>query len=619
MPSTYSRNLRLELIGTGEQPGTWGETTNINLQALDDSLDGFYSQAIGQSAGGNALTITTDNAPAMSAGRSRILEFHGDVGSGGTVTIAPNDAEKWYFVRNTASGPITFQQGSGAVYKLEGGCSAVIHCTGTGSEASVYGTLSSIQFDNLTVTGTAKIKGAVTMEGSLSVTGVSTLTGAVSCGGALSVTGATTLSSTLGVTGAVTMSSTLGVTGNTTVGGTLGVTGAIDCASVNAVGAVAAGSLSSVGNASVGGTLGVIGKTSLAGGLDFYVDGSDAAYDMYFRSAAAAPNTGVARLPIGAAGLYLRATASGPQWQGLVLPADTPISGFDQGDVLFGWDNKIAQGRISVLNYPGDTEKGTVLLIRGITAGGELRLDGDGANSSPVVRYQQAGVNRWAMGSRTLSASVQGTWALVRFDNSQAQFVNFEMVRENGRILLGYIDHQAEHKVGSVNIMPPAGEMPLVVTRYPGSQSHLTLWQDSGGNPLAWIDSDGIYHGGGQTAWIHFPRTASWYALTGVTAGAMFFYSSTPAGAQAGGFLSFGYGLSGAKYGTFYAQLPISGAEPPAPATGGLMWAYRGSSQPPLAYATFDEYIRFNDEELFLRLLKYPDLMDKLKERLAAL
>ena len=45
MPSTYS-NLKIELIGTGEQAGTWGLTTNNNLQyAIEEAITGKIGRA----------------------------------------------------------------------------------------------------------------------------------------------------------------------------------------------------------------------------------------------------------------------------------------------------------------------------------------------------------------------------------------------------------------------------------------------------------------------------------------------------------------------------------------------------------------------------------------------
>ena len=45
MPSTYSTSLKLELIGNGEQTGTWGQTTNNNLGTLiEQAITGEQSQ-----------------------------------------------------------------------------------------------------------------------------------------------------------------------------------------------------------------------------------------------------------------------------------------------------------------------------------------------------------------------------------------------------------------------------------------------------------------------------------------------------------------------------------------------------------------------------------------------
>jgi hypothetical protein len=47
MPSTYTLNNGIELIGTGEQSGTWGDTTNTNLDLLDAALDGQVTITLG--------------------------------------------------------------------------------------------------------------------------------------------------------------------------------------------------------------------------------------------------------------------------------------------------------------------------------------------------------------------------------------------------------------------------------------------------------------------------------------------------------------------------------------------------------------------------------------------
>ena len=106
MPSTYTTNNGIELIGTGEQSGTWGDTTNTNLSLLDTSLDGHLTITLGSagsSGSPNALPITDG---AASNGRNRALIFTdgGDLGASVYVQLTPNDAKKIIFVRNSLSG-----------------------------------------------------------------------------------------------------------------------------------------------------------------------------------------------------------------------------------------------------------------------------------------------------------------------------------------------------------------------------------------------------------------------------------------------------------------------------------------------------------------------------------
>jgi hypothetical protein len=61
MASTFSPNLRIELIGAGEQAGTWGTTTNTNLGTLiEDAISGYVSVTI--SSANQALTANNGSA-----------------------------------------------------------------------------------------------------------------------------------------------------------------------------------------------------------------------------------------------------------------------------------------------------------------------------------------------------------------------------------------------------------------------------------------------------------------------------------------------------------------------------------------------------------------------------
>jgi len=102
MASTYSTNLAIELIGTGDQSGTWGTTTNTNLGTLiEQSISGYVTQAV---TTGADTTLTIPNG-ASGVARNMYIEL---TGTGGTATnlIVPGN-KKLYFVFNNTTGQVT--------------------------------------------------------------------------------------------------------------------------------------------------------------------------------------------------------------------------------------------------------------------------------------------------------------------------------------------------------------------------------------------------------------------------------------------------------------------------------------------------------------------------------
>jgi len=167
MPSTYTLNNGIELIATGEQSGTWGVTTNTNLQLLDTALDGQVTvtlPATGNTTVPNDLDIEEGVA---SDGRNRVVIFDdgGDLGGTAYVRLTPNDAEKIFFLRNSLSGgrSIILFQGTYSAsndFELLNGMDVVIKFDGGGSGAvvsAVFGQLflEALQVDNINVNGNA--------------------------------------------------------------------------------------------------------------------------------------------------------------------------------------------------------------------------------------------------------------------------------------------------------------------------------------------------------------------------------------------------------------------------------------------------------------------------------
>jgi len=132
MASTYTVNSGIELIANGEQSGTWGDTTNVNLQIIDRLTNGVGDISLS----GTTHTLTTTDG-SLSDGQYKVLVFGGSPSGTNTVTVSPNDQEKLFFVKNNSGQSVIISQGSGANVTVPNGESAVIYCDGAGSGAAV--------------------------------------------------------------------------------------------------------------------------------------------------------------------------------------------------------------------------------------------------------------------------------------------------------------------------------------------------------------------------------------------------------------------------------------------------------------------------------------------------
>jgi hypothetical protein len=156
MPSTYTTNNGIELIGTGEQSGTWGETTNTNFGLIDTALDGQLTKTLasaGTSGSPNTLIIEDGTT---SDGRNRLVIVNDGSDLGGTayVQLTPDNAEKIMFVRNSLSGgrSIIFFQGTYNAsndFELPNGTDAVIKFDGAGTGAVVEAVFKKLYLQDL--------------------------------------------------------------------------------------------------------------------------------------------------------------------------------------------------------------------------------------------------------------------------------------------------------------------------------------------------------------------------------------------------------------------------------------------------------------------------------------
>jgi len=173
MPSTYTVNLGIEKPATGEQSGTWGDTTNVNFDILDQAINGAARVTLssaGSSGSPNALIITNG---AASDGRNKWIEFYssGDLGGDVFVQLQPNDAEKIVFIRNSLAGSrsvLLFQgtYNSGRDLEISAGVDMVVKFDGGGaSAANVTDVYNNLKVTGL-VAGTADINGG-TVDGTV--------------------------------------------------------------------------------------------------------------------------------------------------------------------------------------------------------------------------------------------------------------------------------------------------------------------------------------------------------------------------------------------------------------------------------------------------------------------
>jgi microcystin-dependent protein len=153
MASSYS-DLKIELIGTGEQSGSWGTTTNTNLgtaieEAIAESVDVSFSSG--------TVTLTLTNSNATQSARHLRLNLTGT--SGGAQNLVVPTIEKPYLVNNGTADTITVKTSGGSGIGVPSGKTMWVYVDGTNVVDAVTA-LSSLKadggvtVDNITIDGT---------------------------------------------------------------------------------------------------------------------------------------------------------------------------------------------------------------------------------------------------------------------------------------------------------------------------------------------------------------------------------------------------------------------------------------------------------------------------------
>ena len=254
--STYSTNLKIELMATGENSGTWGDITNTNMgTALEQAIVGYGN--VDYVADAN-LTISITNSNASQAARALVLNVTSVFGSlTATRELVVPTSQKQYIVQNNTTGgqSITVKTSAGTGITVPNGRKAHLYVDGT-NVIQMFDFINVLggTIDNTTVGATTASSGKFT---TLNASGATTLDGTVALGNA---------SGDL-ITVPGTINSNLLFTDNTY---DIGASGATRPRNLFLAGAATIG-----GNLSVGGTLTLTGGVNLNGNVTVGDNSSD--------------------------------------------------------------------------------------------------------------------------------------------------------------------------------------------------------------------------------------------------------------------------------------------------------------------------------------------------------
>ena len=131
--ATYTAANALKKISTGDESGTWGDSTNNNFDIIDRASNGFVSIALSATS----FTLELSTTAVLSNGHYKAIKFTGTPGGTCTVTLQQNNKARVYMILNSTNQTLSITQGSGSNVTILTGKSAIILADGAGSGAAV--------------------------------------------------------------------------------------------------------------------------------------------------------------------------------------------------------------------------------------------------------------------------------------------------------------------------------------------------------------------------------------------------------------------------------------------------------------------------------------------------
>ena len=172
--ATYTSANAIKKISTGDESGTWGDSTNNNFDIIDRAANGFVSIALS----GTSYTLSLSTTAVLSDGHYKAINFTGTPGGTCTVTLEQNDKARLYMILNSTDQSLSITQGSGANVTIATTKSAIVLADGAGSGAAVTdftAVLSSLTELDVTA-GTVSASKAVVVDSNKDITGFRNVT-----------------------------------------------------------------------------------------------------------------------------------------------------------------------------------------------------------------------------------------------------------------------------------------------------------------------------------------------------------------------------------------------------------------------------------------------------------
>ena len=154
--ATYTNNLKLKEITSGSESGSWGDSTNTNLDLIAESFGYASYDAFGSDADATKTVQNSGATQEFTRGIYVKITSTATLSATRTLTIAPNDISRVLFILNSTTGSqsITIKQGSGATITIANGATKCVYLDGAGSGAAVVEVINSLEFASSKITGT---------------------------------------------------------------------------------------------------------------------------------------------------------------------------------------------------------------------------------------------------------------------------------------------------------------------------------------------------------------------------------------------------------------------------------------------------------------------------------